>query len=400
MAAAVRAHPEYLGGTRRDVTALIRAVPGLIAKDGAEAVYAAALDDGRAVALKIADGGQRARPVVMAEALRVAGVPASDLEFLRARPGAGPRRSRSAPCRRSRSAEAAQDVRAVVQRVDGARVRVDGAVVGSIEGPGPARARRRHPRRRAGPGRHHRPQGRRAAHPGRRAVGAGRRRRRCWWSASSRCTRDTRKGRRPSWSAAAPGRRSPSRWSPTWSRRCASAGLQRGDRGVRRAHAGRAGRRRPGHPAAGGLRPGPSRARCPSWGGTGPKPVKVRPRPADPAGYARPALRRRSCCPARSRCPVARSRCAGPVGRRRAAAGAASAARRVAAVTAAYTPTAADRADRGRGCRPGPRRTVLGTQYSGTVDRRGEQPGGLVAQGTVAHGCRRPPPSWSRPPTR
>ena len=31
-------------------------------------------------------------------------------------------------------------------------------------------------------------------------VGGG-----CWWSASSRSTRDTRKGRRPSWSAAAPG---------------------------------------------------------------------------------------------------------------------------------------------------------------------------------------------------
>ena len=46
-----------------------------IAKDGAEAVFAAALADGRAVALKIADGGQRARPVVMAEALRRDGVP-------------------------------------------------------------------------------------------------------------------------------------------------------------------------------------------------------------------------------------------------------------------------------------------------------------------------------------
>ena len=55
-------HPDWLGGTRRDVTALIAGVPGLIAKDGAEGVYAAALPDGRAVALKIDDGGQRARP--------------------------------------------------------------------------------------------------------------------------------------------------------------------------------------------------------------------------------------------------------------------------------------------------------------------------------------------------
>lgn len=71
---AIRSHPEYLGGTRRDVTALIQGVDGLIAKDGAEAVYAVGLSDGRGLAVKIADGGQRARPVVMAELLRRAGV--------------------------------------------------------------------------------------------------------------------------------------------------------------------------------------------------------------------------------------------------------------------------------------------------------------------------------------
>lgn len=70
----IRSHPEYLGGTRRDVTALIRGVDGLIAKDGAEAVYAVGLPDGRGLAVKIADGGQRARPVVMAALLRRAGV--------------------------------------------------------------------------------------------------------------------------------------------------------------------------------------------------------------------------------------------------------------------------------------------------------------------------------------
>jgi len=80
--AAVRAHPRWLGGSRRDVTALIEGVPGLVAKDGAEAVYAAALPDGRAVALKIADGGQRASAVVMAAALRVAGVDAPVLDEL------------------------------------------------------------------------------------------------------------------------------------------------------------------------------------------------------------------------------------------------------------------------------------------------------------------------------
>jgi L-asparaginase II len=79
VATAIRRHPEWLGGTRRDVTALVAGVPGLVAKDGAEGVYAAALPDGRAVALKIDDGGQRARPPVMAAALRALGVDAAVL---------------------------------------------------------------------------------------------------------------------------------------------------------------------------------------------------------------------------------------------------------------------------------------------------------------------------------
>jgi L-asparaginase II len=72
--AAMRAHPEFVGGTRRDVTALIRGTDGLIGKDGAEAVHAVGLADGRGVALKIADGAQRARPVVLAAVLRSMGV--------------------------------------------------------------------------------------------------------------------------------------------------------------------------------------------------------------------------------------------------------------------------------------------------------------------------------------
>jgi len=80
VANAMRAFPQCVGGTRRDVTALMRGVPGLIAKDGAESVYAVGLADGRAIALKIADGGQRARPIVMAAALRRLGVDAEVLE--------------------------------------------------------------------------------------------------------------------------------------------------------------------------------------------------------------------------------------------------------------------------------------------------------------------------------
>ena len=70
VADAMRAHPELVGGTDRDVTDLMRGVPGMIAKDGAEGVYAAGLPDGRGIAIKIADGGIRARPVVMGAVLR------------------------------------------------------------------------------------------------------------------------------------------------------------------------------------------------------------------------------------------------------------------------------------------------------------------------------------------
>jgi len=89
VAAAVRANPRWLGGTRRDVTRLIEAVPGLVAKDGAEAVYAAGLADGHGIAVKIADGGQRARPVVMAEALLAAGVGRDAIVFLSEAPVLG-----------------------------------------------------------------------------------------------------------------------------------------------------------------------------------------------------------------------------------------------------------------------------------------------------------------------
>ncbi|GAB3681789.1 asparaginase [Angustibacter aerolatus] len=89
VAQAVRAHPEFVAGTRRDATRLMRQVPGAIAKDGAEAVYAAALPDGRAVALKIADGGDRARPVVMGAALRVLGLPQQQIGFLEESPVLG-----------------------------------------------------------------------------------------------------------------------------------------------------------------------------------------------------------------------------------------------------------------------------------------------------------------------
>lgn len=74
VATAMRGHPEYVGGTERDVTRLIAGVPGLVAKDGAESVYAVGLGDGRGVAVKIADGGERARGVLLAAVLRRIGI--------------------------------------------------------------------------------------------------------------------------------------------------------------------------------------------------------------------------------------------------------------------------------------------------------------------------------------
>jgi L-asparaginase II len=82
VADAVRLHPEWLGGTDREVTRLVRGVPGLVAKDGAEGVYAAALPDGRAAALKIADGGDRPRIPVLAALLHRLGVEAEVLDEL------------------------------------------------------------------------------------------------------------------------------------------------------------------------------------------------------------------------------------------------------------------------------------------------------------------------------
>jgi L-asparaginase II len=74
VAQAYRTYPEFASGTRRDEARLLRALPGAVGKAGAEGCYAVALPDGRAVALKVDDGGARARPVVMAAALRHLGV--------------------------------------------------------------------------------------------------------------------------------------------------------------------------------------------------------------------------------------------------------------------------------------------------------------------------------------
>jgi L-asparaginase II len=71
----MRAHPELVAGTGAEDTALMTAVPGLLAKGGAEGVIAVAVPGVGAVAIKIGDGGKRARVPVLLSALDKLGVP-------------------------------------------------------------------------------------------------------------------------------------------------------------------------------------------------------------------------------------------------------------------------------------------------------------------------------------
>jgi len=72
VALAMRSYPEMVGGTGRDDTRLMQAFAGLLVKGGAEGVHCAALVDGSCVAVKIADGGDRARmPVLIGGLVRL-----------------------------------------------------------------------------------------------------------------------------------------------------------------------------------------------------------------------------------------------------------------------------------------------------------------------------------------
>ncbi|WP_233275906.1 asparaginase [Isoptericola variabilis] len=85
VARAMAAHPEMVAGVGREDTLAMQAVPGLVAKIGAEGVCAAGLPDGGAVAFKILDGSSRPRPAILAGALLAAGaaeVPGADAAAL------------------------------------------------------------------------------------------------------------------------------------------------------------------------------------------------------------------------------------------------------------------------------------------------------------------------------
>ena len=70
VAGAIRARPELVAGPGRSTTALMAAMPGLLAKEGAEGIWGAALPDGRTVTVKVDDGAMRALPPVLAAVVR------------------------------------------------------------------------------------------------------------------------------------------------------------------------------------------------------------------------------------------------------------------------------------------------------------------------------------------
>ena len=74
VATAMRRYPELIGGSTHAASLAMRNVPGLICKNGAEGVWAAALPDGRAFAAKIDDGGARALPALLGAVLTYWGV--------------------------------------------------------------------------------------------------------------------------------------------------------------------------------------------------------------------------------------------------------------------------------------------------------------------------------------
>lgn len=80
IAAAMRRHPELVAGTGRCCTLLMRELPEVTVKTGAEGVFIAALHGpGLGLALKVVDGATRAAEVALLACLRALGVLPSEL---------------------------------------------------------------------------------------------------------------------------------------------------------------------------------------------------------------------------------------------------------------------------------------------------------------------------------
>ncbi len=82
VAVAMREYPELVGGKGHQNTEVMRLLPGVIAKGGAEGVIAMATQDGHAVAVKVIDGNPRATTALALTLLQKCGFevsPAADL---------------------------------------------------------------------------------------------------------------------------------------------------------------------------------------------------------------------------------------------------------------------------------------------------------------------------------
>jgi L-asparaginase II len=77
VADAMRAEPDFVGGTGHQNTEVMRLVPGVVCKGGAEGVLMAAAATGQAVAMKVVDGSPRATTLLALTVLGALGVDVS-----------------------------------------------------------------------------------------------------------------------------------------------------------------------------------------------------------------------------------------------------------------------------------------------------------------------------------
>lgn len=80
VASAMRTYPEMVAGEGRSTTQLMREVPGLLVKEGAEGVQIFGLPDGRACAMKVEDGSMRSLPTITSTVLMRWGVATAETE--------------------------------------------------------------------------------------------------------------------------------------------------------------------------------------------------------------------------------------------------------------------------------------------------------------------------------
>jgi L-asparaginase II len=75
----MQAHPDLIRGLGAPDTELMKALPGFVAKGGAEGLLCAASPEGLGLALKVEDGSGRAQRSAVAELLRRLGLASGDL---------------------------------------------------------------------------------------------------------------------------------------------------------------------------------------------------------------------------------------------------------------------------------------------------------------------------------